>query len=360
MQHLDRASSRIREALAWLIDDSWRIGVAAVALAAALSVAYIGLRPKPLPHIGVILPHSVTTDPDYLTAFETGLRDLGYVQGKTVVITTRHATLNTAAEFAELASDLVQRNVDIFMVASTPALRAACSETAKGQRPVPIVIATIASTPDCDDPPELRKRYVKRRVTGSTLQAVPLVPKLLELLQATGPYERIALLTKPGTDIGARFLERLRTAAPGVMFKSYPVINKEDIDTRFDEIAKLPEAERPQAMIVAADGFFREQAAAIAAHARKSALPSIFSTRNQAKAGGLLAYGQSYPEAYRRAAFYVDQVLRGVKPHELPVEGPAKIILAVNRATFDDISTRRGDVRLPVELLVRADEVFTK
>jgi putative tryptophan/tyrosine transport system substrate-binding protein len=319
--------------------------VLAIVLVANLVTAVMS-RP-PLPHIGVILPHSPAVDPDYKEAFVKALGELGYEHGKSIKITWSEGPHG----FPGRAEKLEEMGVQLMVVASTPAREAACEATIKAGRPIPIVIMTIAVIDKCADG--------KYRVTGSTLEAVELVGEQLELLQAVGKFDVVGVLINPDTPrVGPRYLAGLMVASSAypfpISFPEYHARSDEDIKAVFAKIkAQDGTAERPKALMVSPDGLYREKAERIIKHALELKLPTMFSTANQAKKGGLLAYGQSYPEAYRRAAFFVDGLLKGREPKDLPFEGPSQITLAVNQKTAQTIG-----VPIPLEIAVRANEIF--
>lgn len=325
----------------------WHVVAACAAAALILGLAAHWLRRPAIPVIGVMLPHSDTVDPDYKLAFIRSLEALGYRAPKSIEI--RWSTgAGGPEDFRRRAEELARGGVGIMVVASTQARLAACSATRAAKPPVPVVIMTIADPAQCEAPNE------PPRVTGSTLDANTLAGKQLELLRMLGDFRVVGILVNPDTGrVGARYLAELESYRTGVVFRTYAVRSARDLAPQFKAMAEEPPQQRPQALMVSPDALFREYAGDIAKLARDQGLPSMFSTRNQAEAGGLLAYGQSYPEAYERAATYVDRLLRGRPVADLPVEGPSKIILAVNQRTADALG-----LKIPLEILVRADTVF--
>ena len=278
-------------------------------------------------------------------AFIDGLRELGYVEGKNLRIEWRSAE-GKYERFFDLAEELVSMKVDVIVTEGTPATQAAQRATSS----IPIVTSVVA------DPVASRFAASLGRpggnITGLSSISVDLSPKHLELLKTMVPkLSRVAIVTNPGASHHPAILKNLRAAALLMGIKVLPVSARTaaDIERGFAAMAR----ERAEAVIIASDVFFSGQLHQIAALAVEHRLPSIYTGRRYARAGGLMSYGQDLAEHFRHAATYVDKILKGAKPGELPIEQPTRIHLAINRKTAKALG-----LTIPQELLLRADEVI--
>ena len=289
---------------------------------------------------------STPSNPDVLyDAFVQGLRELGYVEGKNLLIEWRFAD-GKYERLPGLAAELVQMKVEIIMSHTTPGTQALQRVT----KSIPIVMTSV------NDP--LGSGFVASlarpggNITGLSLMVLDSSPKQLELLKIMIPrLSRVAVLLNPGTSSHPQILKNIQAAAQQVGIKVLPVEARtaEEIERGF----ALMRRERAGAVIVAADSFFLWRRQQISELAVTNRMPSMFPNREEVQAGGLMSYGQSLTDFYRRAATYVDKILKGAKPADLPIEQPTKIHLAINRKT----ATALG-LKIPQELLLRADEVI--
>jgi putative tryptophan/tyrosine transport system substrate-binding protein len=298
-------------------------------------------RAGPVPKIGVLgtLPPGDVT----YRALLRGLQDLGYIEGKDVVLEYRWGD---PRRFPEFASELVRLNVDIIATFGTPAAQAAKQATAT----VPIVLALIG------DP--VRTGVVASlarpggNVTGVSNLAPGMVTKRLELLQEAVPNSsRVALLWNPANqDQLAHFTEAQAGARSlGVTLQSVSVRSHEELEHAL--LAMMQE--RPSALLMTGDTVLHGHIDRILAFAVKNRLPTVHQLREHAEAGGLMSYGTSRPALIRRAAVYIDKILRGTKPGDLPVEQPTKFELVINLTTAKALG-----LDVPPTLLARADEVI--
>jgi len=301
--------------------------------------------PRKVPRIGylVLAPLLEKPSPER-AAFLEALSELGYVDGKTVSIEYRSAGWN-AELLPDLAEELVRLNVDAIVTGGGGATAEAARQATKT---IPIVVAASA------DPVGLGLVASLARpggnITGTSLMAPELGSKRLELLKETVPkISRVAVLWHPR---GAGRLEWQQTEAAarrlGVTLQSHEVRNADDMARALEAMTK----KRPDAVIMFFDPLTSGYRVIISDFALKNRLPTIFGSREFAAAGGLMSYGPNIPELFRRAAVYVDKILKGAKPRDLPVEQPTKFELIVNLKTAKALG-----LTIPPSVLIRADQV---
>ncbi|MBI4638093.1 MAG: ABC transporter substrate-binding protein [Candidatus Rokubacteria bacterium] len=279
-------------------------------------------------------------------AFRQELRRLGYVEGQNIAIAYRSAD-GGFERLPDLAATLVGLKVDVIVAVVTQATLAAKKATST----IPIVMV------GASDP--VRSGLVASlgrpggNVTGTSSVATDVVGKQLELLREMLPKaSRVAALWNPANPVFQKLQLGEATAAAAklrVQLRFVEVRMPDELDRAFAEIAK----ERTDALVVLADPVLYVHAARIADLVTKHRLPAVGAAREFADAGGLIAYGPNYIEAYRRAATYVDRILRGTKPADLPVEQPTKFELVINAK-----AARALGVTIPRSLVVRADQVM--
>ena len=282
---------------------------------------------------------------DHYDAFVAGMRDLGYVEGKNLVIEWRFAE-GQYERLSGLANELVQKKVEVIVSQGTPGTWAVQRATST----IPIVF------PAMNDPVGSGVVASLSRpggnTTGLTDINVDLSPKQFELLKTIHPkLLRTALFIHPGNRAHPAVLNNVQKAALDVDVQVIPVSasTPEEIERGFASMME----NRAEAVMTPADGFYIGQAKRIAELAIRHRVPTIFTDRGNVKAGGLMSYGQNLSELYRRAAIYVDKILKGAKPSDLPVEGPTTLHLAINLKTAKALG-----LTIPRELLLRADEVI--
>jgi putative ABC transport system substrate-binding protein len=278
-------------------------------------------------------------------AFHEGLRDLGYVAGKTINVDIRLAD-GDEARLRAFASELARQKVDVIVAAGSPAIRAALDAT----KQIPIVMAVSG------DP--LAAGFIASygrpggNVTGLSSVSPELSGKRLQLLtEIVRGLARVALVSNPDSPENAPERQSLQAAARAmnVQLQLVEVRSPAELEAAFARIART----QVQALVFLGDAFTFAHRARIIELAAKSQLPAIFPSKEFVEAGGLVAYGPSLPDLFRRAAYYVDRILKGAAPASLPVEQPAKFELVVNRRTELLL-----DVTIPSALLMRADEVI--
>jgi ABC-type uncharacterized transport system substrate-binding protein len=293
--------------------------------------------------IGVLCGASSDWLEPLLNSFREGLLGLGYAE-KQVILETRYAAGRDDV-LPRLVDELVRLKVDVIMTASsTPATLAA----KRGTTAIPIVMIGIGQ-------PEAIVTNLGRpggNITGSTILGAEAVPKRLELVKQLLPgVKRVALLWNPDNP-GNVFLEReVRRAAPKLELNliSAQVRDGTEMDSAFTLISK----ERAAALIVTGDPMHQFHVGRIITFAARIRVPAIYNIKENVLAGGLMSYGADHRELYRRAALYVDRILKGALPSELPIEQPTKFELVINSKT-----ARALNLTIPPSLLLRADQVI--
>jgi putative tryptophan/tyrosine transport system substrate-binding protein len=299
----------------------------------------------PVPRIGLLSILSSAVGQAKAESFRQGLREAGYIEGQNILIESRWAD-GHRERFAELAADLVRMQVAVIGADSTPAALAAQQAT----HTIPIVMITSG------DPVAVGLVASLARpggnVTGLTFQAPQLSGKRLELLkEAASQTTRVAVLWNATNPAAAGFLGETEAAAHalGLQVHTVAVRSPADLDRAFEAIASA----QPSALITLADGMLLDNRRRIVAFAAQRRLPALFPDRDFAEAGGLMTYGPNLAANFRRAAYYVDRILKGAQPADLPVEQPMKLELIINLKTAEALG-----LTLPPTLLFQADEVI--
>ena len=324
------------------------------AFALATLVAYLGLfgmasaadTPQPASprHIGVLL---VAWSPEskMVQAFREGLRDAGYVEGRDVVVELRNANGDYDL-VPQLAADLVQSKVDVIVADSTPATRGAMRATST----IPIVMANIADPVGSGLVANLA--HPGGNVTGLTQMMVDLSAKRLQLLKETLPRAaRVAVLWNTNAPYSPKVIEALKAAAPSlsIKLKFVGVRTPEEIDSAVSAASRA----HAQALYIIDDSLFVAHRTALLKLAFKVRLPTTFGHRDWIDEGGLMSYGADFKDLFRRSAGYVDKILKGAKPADLPIEQPTKFELVINLKTAKALG-----ITIPESILLRADEVI--
>jgi putative ABC transport system substrate-binding protein len=262
-----------------------------------------------------------------------------------VVIEWRSAN-GDYARVPALAADLVQRKVDVIVVESTPAAQAVKHATST----IPIVLAVVADPVGSGLVANLA--HPGGNVTGLSGTGVELSAKRLQLLKETIPrLTRVAVFRNPANPWHTRVVEDLKAVAPSLSIELsvVSVRTPEEIGPAFSAVSRA----HAQALYVIGDGFFITHRAMLVKLASKDRLPTIYWARHFADAGGLMSYGPNFGEIWRRSAGYVDKILKGAKPGDLPIEQPTQYELIVNLKTAKAIG-----ITIPESILLRADEVI--
>jgi putative ABC transport system substrate-binding protein len=320
-------------------------------LALGLLTAPLGAQAHQSPkayRIGFLGTAAPTSDASPITMLRQALRDLGYAEGRNLIIEYRSAGDNYD-RLPGLAAELVGLKVDVIVTYGTPGCRAAKQATTT----IPIVMAAVGDPVRSGLVASLAKPG--GNMTGLSIQDFELIIKRLALLKEVAPtVSRVAYLEVPGTqptDITESLRKEQETAAKsiGIQLQQFAVRGIDDYPSAFSAMAK----NGAQALSVASVAPLGAHAAEIAARAAQHRLPTVGGPKGFAEAGGLLAYGPSLPDLYRRAATYVDKILKGAKPSDLPVEQPTKFELVINMKTAKALG-----LTIPPSLLLRADEVI--
>ena len=280
-----------------------------------------------------------------IDTFRQALSDLGYVEGKNVRFEHRYAR-GRNERFPELANDLIGLKVDVILTWGTEAVLAAKQATTT----IPIVMGAVGDAIDSGVVSSLS--HPAANVTGLSSLAGELEAKRLELLKELVPgLSRVAILINPTNRYTALALPNARGGAEK-LHASLIVHEVRDTSTLDATFVRLTR-DRPDALLVLADTFFLSQRSRIAQFAIENKLPSAYTFREHVEAGGLIAYTTNYHDLFRRAAGYVDKILKGTKPGELPIEQPTKFDLVINLKTAKAIS-----LTVPLTLQAAANEVI--
>ena len=276
-------------------------------------------------------------------AFRQGLRELGYVEGQNIAIEHRSPEFKYE-RLPGLAADLVRLKMDVIVAASPAATEAAKRATST----IPIVF-TVSGDPVADGLVASLARP-GGNITGLATISPELLGKQLEILKSVAPkVSRVAVLQNPNTHRGVLRQAEGAARALGVQLQILEARTPSEIDAAFAAMS----SQRADGILVLRDAVFRAQRAQITALAAKNRLPAVYGLREEAEVGGLVAYGASVPQLYRRAATYVDKILKGAKPGDLPVEQPTKFELVINLKTAKALG-----LTIPPSLLLRADQVI--
>jgi len=318
--------------------------IAALAVALLAAPLGAGAQTAKLPRIG-ILTLAVASSTPVFEGFRQGLRDLGWVEGRNIALEYRFAQ-GRPDGLPALAAELVRLKVDVIVIEGGQAALAAKHAT----QTIPIVMAVI------DDPVKAGLVASLARpggnVTGLTLFASELSGKRLQLLKEVVPRSTLVAVIRNVTHPNAADLWGETEAAArslDLRLQSVEVRSPADLGGAFKAVTSA----RPSAFITLADGMLFYNRTRIGDFAAQSQLPAIYPDREFAKAGGLMAYGPSLASNFRRAATYVDKILKGAKPADLPVEQPTKFELVINAKTAKALG-----LTIPLAVLARADEVI--
>ena len=280
-----------------------------------------------------------------IDAFRHALDARGYIEGKNVRFVYRYAKGHNE-RLPELANELVGLNVDVIFTWRTDAVLAAKQATAT----IPIVMGVIGDAIGSGIVTNLARPG--GNITGCSLRVAELEGKRLQLLKEVVPgLSRVAILLNPTNHYMPLVRESVRKGAEvlHLSLAFYEVYDTITLDAAFVTLTK----DRPNAFLVPADTFLVSQRSRIAQFAIENKLPSIYTFREYIEAGGLIAYAPNYPDLFRRAASYVDRILKGAKPGELPIERPNTFQLFVNLKT-----ARALGLTVPPKLLAIADEII--
>jgi putative tryptophan/tyrosine transport system substrate-binding protein len=321
--------------------------VALCAMLLALCSSAAAQQPKKVPLIGYLSPFDPATESAPAEAIRLALRELGYIEGQNIAIEYRYAE-GKLDRLPELAAELVRLKLDIIVVSGGGR---PVREAKNATKTIPIVMAGLPA-----DPIELGLVESLARpggnVTGLSSLSRELAGKRLELLKEAVPkIARVAVLYEPIGGSLREVKEALPVAARGLglTLQSWEVRATDDFEKVFAALNK----QRPDGLYVSAGPLMINNQKRTAGFALKSRLPSMYGNRERVEAGGLMSYGADIADSYRRIAYYVDKILKGVKPADLPIEQPTKFELVINLKTAKQIG-----LTIPQSLLYRADKVI--
>jgi putative tryptophan/tyrosine transport system substrate-binding protein len=292
--------------------------------------------------IGILEPIPAARNAANFDALRKGLRDLGYVEGRNLVIEYRSAD-GRAERFSDLASELIGLKVDLIVARGTPAATAA-----KTAGTIPVVMATMGG------PGAIVASFAKPQgnITGVITFSTELTAKRVEILKELVPsLSRVALLHNMSNPAVPPEWEETKIAARalGLQAELLDVRSQSDLGGAFEVAVR----EHVEALVIGADGLTQMYQQTIVDFVARNRLPAVYPAREFVEAGGLIAYAVNYPDLYFRLASFVDKIFKGATPGELPVEQPTKFELVINLKTANALG-----LTIPAMLLARADEVI--
>jgi ABC-type uncharacterized transport system substrate-binding protein len=312
--------------------------------AAAWPLAARAQQTAKLRTIGYMGANTPSTEGQRAAAFVKRLQELGWIEGRTIAIEVRWAE-GRNARFAEIAAEFVRLKVDVIVTAGTAAVVAAKRETSL----IPIVFAVAGDPVGTGLVASLARPG--GNVTGLSLQTTDLVGKRLELLREVVPrLSRLAIMGNVSTPLAVLEMREVQATVRtlGLEVATSEIRRAEDIAPAFDVLKGSVDA-----LYVVADPLVTTNRLRINILALGARLPTMHGQRDNVEAGGLASYGANFPDLHRRAADYVDKILRGNRPGDLPVEQPTKFDLVINLITAKALG-----IEVPPQLLARADEVI--
>ena len=311
-----------------------------------LSLAPFAQQPMKIARIGFLHSASPQAADAQVQALRDGLRELGYVEGKNLQFEFRWGE-GKLERLPTLAVELVQAKVDIIVAVTSPGVIAARQAT----RTIPIVMP-LSSDPVGDNL-VVSLAHPGGNITGLSIMAPELGEKRLQLLKEMFPKvsHTVAAVWNPAyVGMRARY-EQAQDAGPavGLTVRSMEVRDPRELDVAFEAIVR----EHPDALLVLVDPFTRSQRSRIVEFAAKQRLPAIYESSEFVEVGGLISYGPNIADQFRRVATYVDKILKGAKPGDLPIEQPTTFELAINMRSAKELG-----IVFPDSIRVRADKVI--
>jgi putative tryptophan/tyrosine transport system substrate-binding protein len=322
-----------------------RLIVTALLLVLAAPLAAAAQQAGKVWRIGFLGNSTPALEANLVGPFRDGLRDLGYLEGRNVLIEYRWAE-GQYERFPALIADLIALKVDVIVTAGTPATQAVKKATSS----IPLVMVAVGDPVATGIVASLRRPG--GNITGLTSVSEDLEAKRLELLREVLPtVSRLAVLWNPDNQSLRADLKEIRAAAQvlGMKVQALEVRTPGELEETFKAIV----TERPGALLVMADRLFLHNRQRIMDFAAKQRLPGVYAYRELVEAGGLMSFGPSYPGMHKRAATYVDKILKGVSPADLPVERPTTFDLVINLKTAKALG-----LTIPPSLLQRTDQVI--
>jgi putative ABC transport system substrate-binding protein len=295
---------------------------------------------EPMPTLAYVA--AANADPRRLDVFKKGLAELGYADGTNIRIEYREAMLDE--DYNGVVAELVKRKVDIILAANVAAARAA----ARATKAIPIVMMAVFDPVGIGVVRSLERPDTN--VTGTTQYAPELIGERLRILKRLVPQlDKVAMTLNGQNPNNAAQLELLRTEAQklSIAVEQLDIRRPEDVDAAFDRAAAFG----AQGLVNAVDAFINSRRFALSAGAAKHKLPFVFSDVEYVMAGGLIALGPGHYEGYYGAAKYVDKILHGANPAELPIAGPTELTMSANRGALRNLG-----LSLPSELSARVNQ----
>jgi putative ABC transport system substrate-binding protein len=318
--------------------------IALISGAAALPLTARAQKPEKLPTVGFLGAGTRASWSPWVAAFLQGLRDLGWIEGRNIAIEYRWAEGHTE-RLAEVAAEFVQLKVNVIVTQGTLPALAAKQATSH----IPIVFASAGDPVGTGLVASLARPG--GNVTGLSSQMTDTATKRLELLREILPaLRKLGLITNDENPTAVQETREVRSVAGGLGLEvtTTQVRRAEDIDPAFEALRG-----RADAIYVVADPQIANNRLRINSLAIAARIPTIYGARESVEAGGLISYGTSYPDQFRRSAAYVDRILRGVRPEDIPIEQPTRFELILNLN-----SAKALGLAVPSSVLGRADEVI--
>jgi putative tryptophan/tyrosine transport system substrate-binding protein len=315
----------------------WRSGLLALAL---LTPAHIDVAAQPSPVLAYVAAKNA--NPKRLEALKLGLTELGYVEGKNLRIEYREAVLD--AEYHAVMAELVTLKVDMILAANVAATVAA----AKATNSIPVVMLAVFDPVGIGAVKSLERPGTN--VTGTTMYAPQLIGERLRILERIVPnLDKVAMAMNGNNINNAAQFSLLRSEAQksGIEVEALDIRKPDDVEKAFDKALAF----RAKGLVNAVDTFINSRRFVLAAGAAKHKLPFVYSDVEYVMAGGLMALGPGHYEGYYGAAKYVDKILRGANPAELPIAGPTQFTMSVNRTALG-----KFPLSLPADLAARVDD----
>jgi len=319
--------------------------VVTIALAGMLALTGPARAADAAPRIGWLNPGSPVVNRALATAFNEGLADRGYIDGRNIVVEYRWAK-GKLDQLPELAAELVKSKPTLIVASGANAIQAVRDASAT----IPIVMATINRPLDLGFIASYA--HPGGNITGMTNQSEDLIQKMLELIMAVNPKaRRIGVLGNPDNPTMAGNWREMQDAARslGVEVTLGEARQSDEIGAAFTTVLN----NKPDLLLVLPDAMMVSHRQRVVERANRSGLPVIYPFRLFVNIGGLMSYGASLKDQFRRAAGYVDRILKGAKPGDLPVEQPTEFELVLNLKTAEALA-----IPIPQELLLRAEEVI--
>lgn len=311
----------------------------------ALVLSAEAQQPRKIPLVGVLIAGSPTSMETGIKAFQQKLRELGYVEEQNIVVEYHYAS-GDSDRITALTDDLVRSKADVIVTWAIPVTQVVKDATTT----IPVVMAGGGNPVDAGLVTSLAKPG--GNITGLATIQNELTGKRLELLKETFPkISRVAVVLNPEGQVPSQGYEQLKSLAQSlkVNIESFNVRNPDDIDRAFEAIAKR----RVDGLLLESDPIFNVNRTKIIDLVAKNKLPAVYPERRWVEDGGMMGYGTDLIEVARRAAIFVDKILKGAKPAELPVEQPTKFEFVINLKTAKQLG-----LTIPQSVLYRADSVI--